>query len=37
MDQYNVHGRLSAITDEELAEQVRLRLPELYAKHKPVS
>jgi isopropylmalate/homocitrate/citramalate synthase len=31
MDQYNVHGRLSAISDEELAEQVKTHLPELYA------
>ena len=31
MDQYEVHGRMSAITDEELAEQVNEHLPELYA------
>ncbi len=34
MDQYNVHGRMSAITDNELAEQVKTHLPELYAKCK---
>lgn len=30
MEQYEVHGRLTGISDEELAEQVRLHLPELY-------
>ncbi len=35
MDQYNGRGRLSSITDEELEEQVRTHLPELYQKHKP--
>jgi isopropylmalate/homocitrate/citramalate synthase len=34
MEQYNVHGRLSTISDEELEQQVRTHLPELYAKHK---
>ncbi len=34
MDQYNVHGRMSAITDHELVEQVKMHLPELYAKYK---
>ena len=34
MDQYNEHGRLTAISDAELAEQVRTHLPKLYAKHK---
>jgi len=33
MDQYNVHGRLSSITDEELEAQVKTHLPDLYAKH----
>ena len=31
MDQYEVHGRLSAITDEELEEQVKEHLPDHYA------
>jgi isopropylmalate/homocitrate/citramalate synthase len=31
MDQYNVHGRLSAISDEELEQQVKLHLAERYA------
>ncbi|UCH33039.1 MAG: 2-isopropylmalate synthase [Armatimonadota bacterium] len=30
MDQYTVHGRLTGISDDELKEQVRLHLPELY-------
>jgi len=30
MEQYEVHGRLTGISDEELAEQVRLHLPKLY-------
>jgi len=34
MDQYNVQGRLSTICDEELEDQVRTTLPELYAKYK---
>ncbi len=34
MEQYNQHGRLSTISDEELAQQVQTHLPELYAKHK---
>jgi len=34
MDQYNVEGRLTAISDEELEQQVRTLLPELYKKHK---
>ncbi len=34
MDQYNVHGRLSTISDEELADQVKTHLPELYAKYR---
>jgi isopropylmalate/homocitrate/citramalate synthase len=33
MEQYNVHGRLTAISDEELEQQVRTHLPELCAKH----
>lgn len=33
MDQYNVDGRLSAISDQELEAQVRLHLPDLYAKY----
>lgn len=32
MEQYNVHGRLSSISDAELEEQVSLWLPELYAR-----
>ena len=34
MEQYNTHGRLSAISDEELAHQVRTHLPDLYGKYK---
>lgn len=34
MEQYNNHGRLSAISDEELAHQVKTHLPDLYAKHR---
>ena len=34
MEQYNVHGRLTAISDEELEERVRIHLPELYQKYK---
>jgi isopropylmalate/homocitrate/citramalate synthase len=32
MDQYEVHGRMSAITDEELEEQVKEHLPDYYAR-----
>jgi isopropylmalate/homocitrate/citramalate synthase len=31
LDQYEVEGRMSAITDEELERQVRTHLPEQYA------
>ena len=31
MDQYEVHGRMSAITDEELEAQVKTNLPDQYA------
>ncbi len=31
-DQYDVEGRTTAISDEELEEQVKIHLPELYAK-----
>lgn len=31
MDQYEVHGRMSAVTDEELEEQVKINLPDRYA------
>lgn len=31
MDQYEVHGRMSTITDKELAEQVKIHLPGHYA------
>jgi len=31
LDQYEIDGRMSAITDEELQEQVRIHLPEQYA------
>jgi len=34
MDQYNTQGRLTAISDEELEQQVRVYLPELCAKYK---
>ena len=33
-DQYDVHGRITAISDEELEEQVKLHLPDLYAERK---
>ena len=33
MDQYEVHGRMSAITDEELEQQVKECLPEHYARY----
>ena len=32
MDQYEVHARMSAITDEELEEQVKEHLPDHYAR-----
>ena len=32
MDQYEVHSRMSAITDEELEEQVKEHLPDYYAR-----
>jgi isopropylmalate/homocitrate/citramalate synthase len=31
MDQYETHGRMSAITDEELGEQVKEHLPDQFA------
>jgi hypothetical protein len=31
MDQYEEHARMSAITDEELEEQVKEHLPDQYA------
>ena len=31
MDQYEVHSRMSAITDEELEEQVKQSMPDQYA------
>ena len=34
MEQYNEHGRMTPIGDEELEEQVRVHLPELYAKYR---
>ena len=34
MDQYEKEGRMSSVTDEELEEQVKIHLPEYYAKHK---
>ncbi len=34
MEQYEVGGRMSSITDEELEEQVKTHLPDLYAKRK---
>ncbi len=34
MDQYTVHGRTTAISEEELEEQVRIHLPEQYARRK---
>ena len=33
-DQYDVHHRTTAISDQEMAEQVKLHLPELYAARK---
>ena len=34
MDQYDINGRLSAITDEELEAQVKIHMPEQYARCK---
>lgn len=34
MDQYEVHGRMSAITDEELEQKVRELMPEYHAQYK---
>ncbi len=34
MDQYEVHGRLTAISDEELESKVRELMPEHWARHK---
>jgi len=34
MDQYEKEGRLTAISDQELEEQVKIHLPEYYAKRK---
>ncbi len=34
MGQYNDHGRLTTISDQELADQVRLHLPHLYEKYR---
>ena len=34
MDQYNNEGRLTAISDQELEEQVKQHFPDLYAKGK---
>jgi hypothetical protein len=34
MDQYEKHGRMSAITDEELAEKVEELMPELWKKYR---
>lgn len=34
MDQYEVHGRMSAITDEELADKVQELMPEYYTRYK---
>ena len=36
-DQYNVHGRTTAISDEELTEQVKVHLPEQYEAAKAAS
>ena len=33
LDQYEVDGRMSAITDEELEQQVETHLPEQYARY----
>ena len=34
LDQYEVDGRLTAITDEELEEQVEVHLADHYARHR---
>jgi hypothetical protein len=34
MEQYNEHGRLAPIGDEELEEPVPIRLPDLYAQYR---
>jgi citrate (Re)-synthase len=34
MDQYEKHGRMSAITDEELCDKVQELMPEQWAKYK---
>ena len=34
MNQYEVDGRMSSITDEELEQQVKMHLPQYYAKRK---
>jgi hypothetical protein len=34
MDQYNVLGRLTSISEDELETQTKLLLPDLYAKYK---
>ena len=34
MEQYNDHGRLTAISDQELVELVKQHLPGLYARYK---
>jgi hypothetical protein len=34
MNQYEPGGRMSSITDEELGEQVKLHLPEHYARRR---
>ena len=33
-DQYEVHGRMTTISDQELEQQVRELMPEYYAKYK---
>ena len=33
MDQYEIEGRMSSITEEELEEQVKINLPEYYKQH----
>jgi hypothetical protein len=35
MDQYEVHGRLTAISDTELEEKVRELMPEYWEKYRP--
>lgn len=34
MDQYEVHGRMTTISDQEMEQQVRELMPEYYAKYK---